>query len=384
METWGDVWRRSQNLADAYARRFPEKKVLFVEKSHDVTFALRTRNFAVLKSVLRGTPQITAVSRANFYITAPIKLFPNSMFGGKFLNNAIARLQVRHAQKLLKMKAPVYLIKPYWGCHYAGKMGELCVLYDIGDDWNAIKQSKRATRWTREEDEFLTKRADAVTVVSEYLRQQKSQFRDDVFLIPNGIDTERYADVWRRTLPSHSLTENWRRPVLGYTGMLHAERLDIDLILETAQAFPEATIALVGPNLLDTQRCDQLRACANLVISEPVPYRDVPALMSAFDVCLVPNLVNDFSESQNPLKMFEYLASGLPIVSTNVAGFRDYSDLVRIANSPQEFIEEIQEALVEGTAQATLRQAAVQSETWDARLDALLKAIEYAKSKRNK
>lgn len=379
MEEWGWIWRRSHNLAFKYARHFPNQRVFFVEMPLDLTFALREGKLGTLVKALRGVPPVNEPNTPNLWVVTPVKFLPNSFPFGKAINNAMARRKVRHALTLLNSVQPVLWINPYWGCHYAGKMGEVCAIYDIGDDWNAIKQSPSATRWTREEDKILTERADAVIVVSEYLRRQKQPVRDDVFLIPNGVDVEPYADVWKRTHLPPDLFSILKRPVLGYTGMLHVERLDIALVIKTARAFPEATIVLLGPDMLSGELSIKLRAEPNIQLVGLFPHHELPNIMAAFDVCLVPNLVNDFSESQNPLKLFEYLASGLPIVSTNVAGFRDYPDLIRIANSPQEFIESIREALTEGTAKATLRQAAVESETWDARLDALLEVIDYAK-----
>ena len=383
MEQWHGVWRRSQNLAVAYARRFPNQRVLYVEAAIDYSHALRTGKQHLVRSVLNDPPLVRETEYSNLSITTPPKFLPDSLPFGRQINNSAARRHVRRAMRECKTRSPIFWINPPGGWHYAGKMGEQCVLYDIGDDWNAIRQSRRAMRWTRQEDELLTERADAVLVVSDYLFQQKSAFREDVFLIPNGIDAERYADIWKRTLTPHPVTAQWKHPVLGYTGMLHAERLDTKLLLATAKAMPETTLALVGPNFLDAARTQQLQAVPNIVRVDAVPYHEVPSMMAAFDVCLVPNLINDFSESQNPMKLWEYLASGLPIVATNVAGFRDYPGLVRIANTPQEFIESIELALKEGTAKATLRQAAVEADTWETRLAVLLEAIDYAEAKRS-
>lgn len=379
MEPWGTVWRRSHNLMAAYARRFPQRNVLFVAAPHDLTFALRAGRSDIWKTAVRSPRLTQAGGLPNLHILTPLKILPHSLPFGKTLNQAVPRHQVRQAMNAVGMDSPVLWIKPHWGAHYAGKLKERCVIYDVGDDWTAIQQSARAMRWAKQEDDWLTRRADAVVVVSEHLKQLKQPVRqDDVTIIPNGVNTALYADVWKCTLPVSPRTREWQQPVLGYTGMLHVERLDVDLVLATARAFPASTVALVGPNLLDETTTAKLAAEPNIRLTGAVPHEELPSVMSSFAVCLVPNLVNAFSESQNPLKMFEYLASGLPIVSTPVSGFRDHAQWVTLADTPDTFIAGIHSALAEGTLNAAARQAAVQGETWDARIEAFVEVIGQA------
>jgi glycosyltransferase involved in cell wall biosynthesis len=101
--------------------------------------------------------------------------------------------------------------------------------------------------------------------------------------------------------------------------------------------------------------------------------------MNAFDVCIVPHLVNDFTESLSPLKLYEYLAAGLPIVSTPVSGFRDFPELVHLASGPQAFIEAVKVALAEPPEVRQRRRTVAAEHSWSARLDeieAVIKAIE--------
>ena len=78
-----------------------------------------------------------------------------------------------------------------------------------------------------------------------------------------------------------------------------------------------------------------------------VPYSAIPAVMAHFDVCIVPHRQSEFVESLNPIKLWEYLACGKPIVSTDVAGFRDYPRFVRLARSTRDFVDACRAALLE-------------------------------------
>jgi glycosyltransferase involved in cell wall biosynthesis len=97
--------------------------------------------------------------------------------------------------------------------------------------------------------------------------------------------------------------------------------------------------------------------------------------MRAFDVCIVPHRVTPFTESLNPIKLWEYLAAGKPIVSTDVAGFRDYPQFVRIASDAPSFLQAVQAALTEDPSLPQARRAEAQHHSWNSRLDAVEQVI---------
>ncbi|MCS6776353.1 MAG: glycosyltransferase [Chthonomonadaceae bacterium] len=375
MELWGPVWRRSHHLMAGYARRFPERKVLFVALPIDVSHGVRTGRREVLAQAQRPVLPVRVEGFTNLYTVRPVKWLPDSLPGGRRFNQSVARAQVRRAARQLHLQRPLLWIKPYWGAHFAGRMGECIVLYDVGDDWTTIRQSVRAMRWAVREDQELTQRADAVLVVSEDLYHRKRALRNEVFLVPNGVDAPHFAAVWQRTLLPHPITSGWQRPVLGYTGMLHAERFDMELTIALARRMPQATLALVGPNLLDATQTARLAAEPNIRLTGPVSYEELPRVMTAFDVCIAPSRINAFSESQNPLKLWEYLASGLPAVATPVNGFRDYPELVYLASTPEAFAAGIDAALHEAPDLPARRQQAVREQTWEARLDTIQQIV---------
>lgn len=103
-----------------------------------------------------------------------------------------------------------------------------------------------------------------------------------------------------------------------------------------------------------------------------VPYARIPEAMAQFDVCIVPHVETVFTESLNPIKLWEYLAAGKPIVSTNIAGFRDYACFCRIASGSKAFVAACRAALDESDDRSSERIAEARLHTWDARVDALL------------
>ncbi len=370
LENWDEVWRRNQFLCAGLARRFPDSKILFVGLARDVTNDLRHGRVPDLRGgdeTVPGLPNVT--------LTRPPKLLPNTLTLGRRLNEALFRAHVRGAARRVGLQSPVLWLNPHSAVHMAGRMGERDVVYDITDDWTQQTQSSALARLTVAQDAALCRRADAVIVCSERLFEGKRGLTTNLHLIPNGVDAGHYAGVLDGVGPLPALLADRPRPILGYTGTIHPDRVDVPLVESLARRLPEATVALVGPNLLEAADRARLAACPNVVLPGPVPYTRVPQWMRAFDVCIAPHLVSAFTESLNPIKLWEYLAAGKPIVATDIAGFRDFPQFVRIAPDAAGFARAVQEALGEDRATGEARRAEARRNSWDARLDHVLLAL---------
>lgn len=364
MENWDAIWRRNQFLCSGLARRHLAAKVLFVGLARDVSHDLRCGRVGDWR-VGTGEP---VADFPNITLLRPLKLFPNTLRWGRAANEALFRAQVNRAARALKMERPTLWLNPHSAVHMAGRMGEARVIYDITDDWSSLTQSPALQALTVAQDAALCKCADAVVVCSERLREMKQALTERLFLIPNGVDAAHYRRVLDGAGPLPPAAASWRAPVLGYTGTIHPDRVDIGLVEQLARAFPQGTVALVGPSFLPAADKARLDACANVVLTGPMPYADLPDTMRAFDVCLTPHRMTAFTESLNPLKLWEYLAAGKPIVSTDVAGFRDYPHWVRIARDAPGFIAQVQDALGESRDTQLARRAQADGQSWDARL----------------
>lgn len=135
--------------------------------------------------------------------------------------------------------------------------------------------------------------------------------RDDVILLPNGCDPERFSTVHRAS----------GSPTVGYVGKI-GRRLDLDGIVATATALPHVTFVFAGP-ILDAEYRPALEALANVRLLGDVHYDDVPALLETFDVGWVPHHVGEREVGGDVIKSYEYRAAGLPVVSTPVCGMTE-------------------------------------------------------------
>jgi len=370
LETWDDIWRRNQFIA----KQWDETgwSVAFVGPGRDLSYSVRSRDFSQFWGGTQVPENLPLVNASR-----PLKVAPNSLKAGAWIND---RLWCRH----LKSRFPKYESDQviFWvndhSCTPAIRtLPKRCLIYDITDDWTQFKQPGPAERRTREGDRWLCENADAVVVCSQGLFECKKDLvpNDRLFLIPNGVDIEHYADC---VDPQRQLNASSNALVFGYTGSIHGQRVDVDLVASLASRLDRGIIRLVGPDMLTTPERDALLRTGRVEFCGPKPYKELPAVMRKMDVMIVPHLVTPFTESLNPLKLWEYLASGKPIVSTPVAGFRDFPASVRLAGTADSFHAAMMDSLTESSDVAIQRRAAAEGHSWQARAEQIEKVIAFA------
>jgi glycosyltransferase involved in cell wall biosynthesis len=367
LENWDEIWRRNQFICAALARRYPERRILFVAPARDVSYHVRTGTLRRLREGTGWQPE----GFPNITIVRPWKWFPNSLSVARWFNEVSARAFVRSHVRRLGMRLPLLWLNSHGAVHMAGRMGESAVIYDVTDDWSELTQSPRLKLLTIQQDRELCRKADAVIVCSERLHELKRPLCSQLHLIRNGVDAGHYACVGDTQPPALAAASKWRCPVLGYIGSIHPDRVDVALVESLARRFSSGTIVLVGPLMLPTSDRQRLDVCGNVAMTGAFAYAEVPDVMRAFDVCITPHRVTPFTESLNPIKLWEYLAAGKPIVSTPVAGFRDFPELVHLGRTPEEFATAVQVALSEDASLPARRRAEAAKHSWGSRIDAV-------------
>jgi glycosyltransferase involved in cell wall biosynthesis len=365
LENWDGVWRRNQFLCAEWLRRFPAMRLLFVGRSRDVSHSLRKSDRTVFSQPAeQKVPDLPGLTILN-----PLKLLPNSLSATRWFNRQLMLAEIRAAAQRAGLRAPLLWINDHCAAHLAGRLGERAVIYDVTDDWalmNSIPQNERQR--IKAADAALCKSADLVVVCSEALERSRRRLSRKLVRIPNGVDAERYGFRTPRACDSAAGT----RKTFGYVGTLHGDRLDLELVTALARRRPTDRVVLCGPNLLTAPEVHQLNGLANVEVREAVDYQQVPRLLEEFDVCILPHLCSPFTESLNPIKLWEYLASGKPVAATPVAGFRDYGHLFHLAKGEDGFLEACEKALQEDARLAGVRMREAARHSWKVRADDLL------------
>lgn len=376
LEDWDDIWRRNQFICERIVERHPTARILFVSPPHNV---LRSLVRGEIRAFL-GQPANRVHPLPNITTVAPWQVLPNRYRWCRRFNEWLMRVHVRCAARRLKLNPPLLWLNPHDAVHLVGHMDEAVVIYDVTDDWSELKQPPAKKRLMVEQDTQLCRLASAVIVCSEGLFHRKRPLAANVHLVPNGVDATHYAKV----LEAHEASTeaaDWPKPVMAYTGTLHGERLNIELVRQIASIQGVGSLVMIGPNHLSSAEIERLRL-PNIFLLGPVPYERLPIYMSSFDVCIVPHLVTPFTESLNPIKLWEYLATGKPIIATPVAGFRDFPQFVYLAADVSEFARALPMALQENRAHSERRRTEAARHSWDVRVATIEEIVSQCEARR--
>jgi GT2 family glycosyltransferase len=241
------------------------------------------------------------------------------------------------------------------------------LLYNRSDQHSAFPEADQA--WVAGLEESLLRHADAVLYVShELMAADEPLVGDRGVFLGHGVDLDHFSDATPAEEPAE-LAEI-PRPIMGFFGGLDDYVVDMALLAETARAVPEASLVLIGDA---TCPMDELTALPNVHWLGFQPYSRIPAFGRAFDVALMPWLDNEWIRFANPIKLKEYLALGLPVVSTRYPELEHSDDPVLVAPTRADFPTLVRAALAgRGGHDAEAARAAVQSSSWAARAEHLM------------
>jgi glycosyltransferase involved in cell wall biosynthesis len=202
------------------------------------------------------------------------------------------------------------------------------LVYDVMDDLASFKGAPRELRLRQRQ---VLREADVVFAGGRSLHRSAQQHCPrPVHLFPSGVEPEHYA-------PATTMNRRSERPVAGYVGVID-ERLDLDLIARLAEALPDWDIHMVGPVLKIDEA--ELPRADNIVWTGPQPYDRLPEVMAGFHVALMPFALNEATRSISPTKTLEYLAAGLPVVSTRVPDVvADHGEVVDLQDTAAGFAD---------------------------------------------
>jgi glycosyltransferase involved in cell wall biosynthesis len=234
------------------------------------------------------------------------------------------------------------------------------MVYHCVDLWSGFEgfDPELMTRWEAE----ICRRADVVFASARDLAERCLRYNSNVHYVPHGVEHSRFATA----LNDGPLPDDIRElpgPRIGFFGLIQ-EWVDIDLIGRLADRLPY-TFVLIGTADRDLS---VLTARPNVVHLGRKPYAELPAYCRGFDAAIVPFRISNLTQSVNPIKLREYAAAGLPIVSSDLPEVRRSGDIARTATTLDEWIAALTSAVALGNDPAARRRqsARVQDQDWSA------------------
>ncbi len=318
------------------------------------------RLFAFMKAPAKPQENITV------YALPPVVPFYNKFRWINKLNQAgIARF-VRRKMKAHGFENPVVWCYSPMSSDAVDKIPHSAVVYDCVDRHSAYKGLINVDTVNHME-KTLSKKANQVFTTAIGLFDTLSGYNPASVMLPNGVNFEHFNKV-AEGLPIPEDMKDLPRPIIGFSGMLQ-ECIDYDKIELIAEMCPDWSVVLVGGPMPGVN-LEYLKKYPNIHFLGMKKYDDMPAYLGAFDVCLNVFRSGDLAKDVSPLKFYEYMASGKPIVTTpqpeQVLG---YNDAVYISYGESDFVEKCREALSEPDSSKTeLRIAYGKACSWDARV----------------
>jgi glycosyltransferase involved in cell wall biosynthesis len=368
-----DLWTNQQHLMSRLAA---DNRVLFVESLGLRRPQLAGRDLRRLgRRLRRGVAPPRAVDGLD--VLSPLVLPLHDRPWARRLNAWLLRRQVGRAARRLGFHAPLLWSYVPQAEALVGSLRPGQVVYHCVDDI-AAQKGVDAEAFRAAETRFVA-RADLVLASAPELARRMRELGARVLDAPNVADTARFAqalepgdvDAAVAALP---------RPRLVFTGAVVATKLDLPFLLELAAARPDWSLVLVGPVGAGDPGTDvsALAAAPNVHLLGPRRYGELAAVLRGADAGLIPYAINDLTRSVFPMKVYEYLSAGLPVVSTPLPALAGVAEITVVAGAADaaDAIERLLAADTSATRRA--RSDAAQAHSWDRRLEEIARAVGQA------
>jgi glycosyltransferase involved in cell wall biosynthesis len=298
----------------------------------------------------------------NLHVLSPLAVPAWGSPAVRAFNRKFLRWQVRRAMSKLRFRRPINWVFNPAAAVLAGQLGEDRLIYYCVDEYTAFSGVPSESLIAMERD--LCRRADLVIVSAERLFRSKGPYNPRTVLVRHGVDYDHFRRALDQQTPVPAEVRDLPRPVIGYFGLMSPDWVDVPLLEAVARHFAHGSLVLIGKVAMDLSPLTRL---PNVHVLGRKPYEALPGYCKGFDLAVIPFPVSEVTLSANPLKAREYLAAGLPVVSTPIPEV-EVLDQCGIGRTPAEFIRRIEDALHRSGPDPE-RSESMRSERWAARLD---------------
>lgn len=309
------------------------------------------------------------------YVLSPLLVPAGHRFGWiRGLNRLLLRNAIVRALRQHGLEMPlIWTYHPFMLDAIDGlRTGPL--VYHCVDDLAAIpgvdSESFRAA------ERQLLIRADNIFATAPSLVEHCKQYNSNTHYLPNVVDAAHFGQALKPgPIPKDLALIS--EPRLVYHGVLSDFKVDFRLLLNSARLRPDWSWVFIGEeregqkNLLVAE----LQTLPNVHFLGYKPYAELPNYLRGIQVGLLPSLINDYTRGMFPMKYFEYLAAGIPVVSTALEFTKEYLGDMEVAVDQTAFIEAVDRQLKRGKISLTTSESLVASNTWTARLHKMIRII---------
>ena len=343
---WSNMWKREQSMMAEISKCDFVNRLIFVNPGTSV------RNiFKIRKSNLNADSNITTKlfpSRIapKIFVHTPINILPYIKFLSVLkkieilIMLKIVRRSIKYKPYILFMNCP-----NIFSNYFLDELLKKAVLsiFDFSDDFAELGYGEKNKEFFMRNITKYAKKADIVLTVNDHIKSKYTFLNSNIHVIRNATN---YFNFERKNYKSIDILERMKsnkNPIIGYSGIANMGRIDSDLLDFLLDKRPDWQFVFVGP--AHAKFAEKYLHYKNVQHIPPVNYQDLPNYIHYFDVAFVPFKVNENTMGNDLLKLHDYLAMGKPVVSTAIGGADDLRGVIRIAQRPSDFLEEMEKAL---------------------------------------
>jgi glycosyltransferase involved in cell wall biosynthesis len=320
-----------------------------------------------------GSPRQQA---KNLYLLSPLVIPSFTTPLAVFLNLVSFQRKLRRFLQKTGMRSPIVWVYNPYAVHFLRDMPRKLLLYHCVDDLSEVPGAEKSG--LRDAEIRLLRECDLVFASSKSLAAHCSAYNEATIYMPNVADFEHFNQAASDGYPVAQEMQLLRRPIVLFSGNLAPHKVDFDLIEFLSRQNPQWTVVLIGPlwEGLPQKRADRLQGLPNIQLLGFVPYEKLPSYLKAADVLIIPYLLNEVTEKVFPIKFFEYLATGKPIVATALPSLSDYGQAVALCRTYETFAQAVGEAIQSDSEEKQKRRLDLaRQNTWEHRLEEMSAAI---------
>lgn len=313
------------------------------------------RTFQKLAGFRRGLVKV----EQNIWVLTPLYLPFHGVAFVRKLNRQLLGWQIRRAAQRLGFEKPVTWTFLPNTADVVGTLGECCIIYHCVDEYGAFTDAGPEVPLREKE---LILKSDLVITCSDYLQESKKQINPSTYLVTHGVDFPHFSRAATETAALPAEVSGLPRPILGFHGLL-ADWVDLNVIRDIASRRPSWSIVLIGRSETDLT---PIQGLPNVHWLGHRPYQRLPEYLRAFDFAILPFVCNELTLNSNPLKLREYLAAGLPVISAPLPEAAKFDGQLMLATTAEDYISAVERAMEKGVSgPSKARSLAMASESWD-------------------
>ena len=386
-QRWDDgMWTNKQHIM---SRLGAEHRVIYVQAGQTSLARLwrdrgrTTRPTISARRVLSGRGETGAVGLElfDFWTLSAFKAFPH---GHRLRDLSEFEVRARLVGNYLRRAgiedAILWVYHPGYG-DVVDHVPHRLLVYDCVDNYPSFPEFRAHRQWLADREDRLCRRADLVTCTSPALYELKREHNpDNTYLVHNVGDASHFAKARAEDTVVAPELRDHPRPIVGFVGAVSDYKLNIEWLAALAQQRPDVDVVVIGPvgNADASTDVGRLQALGNVKLLGHRSYDVLPTYLKAFDVAVIPYRINEHTESVFPIKFFEFLATGKPVVVSNLPALTQFYDAVRVADTAEAFVAHCTDALSDPNDPQAQQQRIelAEANSWPARIGRIMELVE--------